>query len=171
MITNSQMLQFSTPYQFIDYARAYLVAALDSCGRMVAIESQRTWPHGSVAYLLAAHSVELFLKGLILHREPAFRPNSHDIDKLIEKFTSLYPEKDFQVDFPFKTIFLGPLEPAEQPQTGKLTPLSVLYRYPVNQEKTPWSEVCGIEPIKFMEFLEKWQGESERMVEAAGRII
>ncbi|MBE0566222.1 MAG: hypothetical protein IH621_09710 [Krumholzibacteria bacterium] len=163
------MQWFSTPQQFIEYARAYLVAAIEVCGRMVALESQRTWPNGSVASMLAAHSVELFLKGMILHRAQRYELKSHDIDILIADFDKLYPEESFRTEFPFKTVYLGPTSVDEpSPKNGDSTP-SMLYRYPVAKNKAPWSAFCGLDPLDFMAFLEKWQKDSEALVALAAK--
>ena len=70
MITNWEMDGFSTPQQFVEYAVAYLKAAMDVCDRMAANKNEQVWANGTVANLLYAHSVELFLKGLILYRDP-----------------------------------------------------------------------------------------------------
>lgn len=160
---------FSTPQQFIEYARAYLVAAIEVCGRMVALESQRTWPNGSVASMLAAHSVELFLKGMILHRAPSYELKTHDIDILIADFDELYPEDCFRTEFPFKTVYLGPARvDGSIPKDGDGTP-SMLYHYPIAKNKAPWCALCGLDPLDFMAFLEKWQKDSEALIALAAK--
>lgn len=171
MITNWHMDHLSTQQQFIEYAYAYLKAGLDVCRRMTQVEPDRTWPNGTVANMLAVQSVELFLKGMIIHRNASFPIKTHDIDKLTAEFKRLYPEEAFQVGIPYELIRLGEGNAEkETPKNGRTAP-SILFRYPVNDNLTPWNEVCGIEPSDFAQFLIQWQAHVERMVAVAAQAI
>ena len=68
MIGSWQISHLSDACRYREYASAYLKANIEVCKQMLENESERTWPNATVAFWLAAHSVELFLKGAILTR-------------------------------------------------------------------------------------------------------
>lgn len=95
---------------------------------------------------LAAHAVELFLKGAIVRKSPKER-FSHDLDHLIRRYRALYPGKKFQLELPFSTE-LPPGMTAEERRRVKeqIAPPGELYRYPIDKAYKPWSGAYGIEP-------------------------
>lgn len=95
MIGNWEISHVSESQRFVLYAHAYLNSAQLSCEQMAAHEAQRTWPNATVVLMLAAHSVELFLKGAILGRESHAKVGGHRINLLSEKYRQLYPEPAF----------------------------------------------------------------------------
>jgi hypothetical protein len=165
MITSWHMAEMSVPGQFIQYARAYLIASIEACSRMASNKSECTWANGAVVNLLAAHSVELFLKGMILLRDPDFAVSTHDIDYLINEFSRRFHGDDFQVEFLYRHIFLGDGSIDEGAWRKSRTDPSLLYRYPVNNKKEPWKELCGIKPTSFHVTLQDWLSDFDRMVE------
>ena len=149
MTGNWEIATESVPARFFLYADAYLEASLAVCDRMVADESSRTWPSACVAMMLAAHSVELFLKGAVLTRDSSRVIQSHTITDLKAIYDELYPEPEFAWETPFRTEYLGVSE-EEAAALAKKEPVpSVLYRYPVNKGGTEWVGVHGFTPDDF----------------------
>lgn len=54
--------------------------------------------------------VELFLKGMIMLRDPSAKFNTHALEELAKKFLDLYPEHDFQWNIPFTAQTIGGTE-------------------------------------------------------------
>lgn len=102
MIGNWEIAHFDEPASFILYAEAYLQASRLVCLRMQEDNSDNTWPNAAVAMMLAAHSVELFLKGAIFSRDQNALTKTHSIDQLAKTYFRLLPEAEFSFDIPFQ---------------------------------------------------------------------
>ena len=132
--------------QFAAYAIAYLDSAQRLCGLLARSQQKATYERGAVVLFLAAHAVELFLKGAIVRKSPSER-FSHDLDHLVRRYRALYPGKRFQLDAPFSTeLPLGMSAEEKRRVKEQITPPGELYRYPINKAYKPWSGAYGIEP-------------------------
>ena len=103
--------------------------------------------------MLAAHSVELFLKGALVCRG-ASNSWGHSIDGLYKTYRAIYPSDEFAFDCPFVTEYLG----ATAEQINELKKMvnhqaSVVFRYPVSRPGVEWDGIYGFEPEQFLEDL------------------
>lgn len=163
MIVDSEIRHLSVPKRFAVYARAYRSAAAALCQQMVQDESAHNWPNSAVVLMLAAHAVELFLKGAIHYRDPNANVEHHRIDALAKEYTKRFPESLFAWDIPFKVEYLG-LTETEIKAVERTTPApSILYRYPVAQGKREWNGALGFVPSTFLPVLERMQHDFERI--------
>lgn len=157
MIVDSEILHLSVPARFFAYARAYRSAAAALCHHMATDRESRGWPNASVVLMLAAHAVELFLKGAIYFRDPTADIEHHRIDALVEEYSKHYPEPSFAWDIPFGGEYPGFTE-AEIQAIKKTAPVpSVLYRYPVDRGGKEWKIALGFDPITFLPVLDRMQ--------------
>lgn len=166
MIGNWQISHVSESQRYVLYAHAYLNSARLSCEQMAIYEAQRTWPNATVVLMLAAHSVELFLKGAILGRESNAKVNHHRIDFLSEKYKQLYPEPAFEFEVPFRTEY--PSIPEEEIQAlKKIEPVpSVLFRYPIRKPGVEWEGIHAFEADDFLRILSSVASAYERIGKA-----
>ena len=126
------------------------MAYLDSAQRLGSLlaRSHRTatYERGAVVLFLAAHAVELFLKGAIVRKSPNER-FSHDLRHLIRRYHALYPGRKFRLEIPFSTELPSGTTAEEKRRIKELTaPPGELYRYPINKAYKPWPGAYGIEP-------------------------
>lgn len=70
MIVDSEIRHLSVPARFFAYANAYRSAAVALYQQMATDRESCSWPNASVVLMLAAHAVELFLKGGHLRSRP-----------------------------------------------------------------------------------------------------
>ena len=163
MIVDSEIHHLSIPDRYFAYARAYRNAAQALCEKMTLNDGSCSWPNASVVLMLAAHAVELFLKGAILARDPVAILNHHQIDELGHEYSKLFPETSFLWQIPFKTEYVG--IPEEEIDTlKKKTPIpSILYRYPVDKDGTAWKGLFGFMPLPFVTLLEHMENDFERI--------
>ena len=135
---------------------------------MVNNESKNTWPNASVVLLLAAHSLELFLKGAILYRNPRAKVNHHSIQDLAKDYRRLYSEPEFAIDVPFQTVYPD-VSDDEIEALKKQEPVpSLLFRYPIARPGVEWMGVYALEPISFLDVLgnlEKMYGRIEHSIQ------
>ena len=103
--------------------------------------------------MLAAHSVELFLKGAILGRESHADIGNHRIDVLSEKYRQLYPEPVFEFEVPFRTEYPSMSE-AEIQALKKTEPTpSIFFRYPIRKPGVEWEGIHAFEAPGFLSIL------------------
>lgn len=146
MVGSWELENLTQSEQFFAFARAYMQASarLSSC--FDEVRASDSYPHGCVILFLAVHSVELFLKGAILAREPSYNSNHHVIDKLKVKYYELYTSPEFQWNIPFITEFLGFDSTRSTPP--KPSPSDQVFRYPTDK-KTAWPGVSAYAPQAF----------------------
>jgi hypothetical protein len=153
-IGNWQISHVSEPQRFMQYAKAYLNSSQALCREMVDNEPKKTWPNASVVLLLAVHSLELFLKGAILSRNPLAKVDHHRIENLVEHYQALFPEPECAIDVPFQTEYPDIFD-EEIVALKKREPVpSVLFRYPVARPGVEWMGIYALEPITFLDVLE-----------------
>ena len=154
MIGNWESFGNEDSQRYLDFANAYLQASEDVCRRMASNASEKTWANASVALMLAAHSVELFLKGMLLSKGNS---NSwgHSIDSLYDTYQANYPEDEFSFHCPFVTEYLGMSdEEINRAKKKSKNQASVVFRYPVSRPQVEWDGIHGFEPERFLEELE-----------------
>ncbi len=170
MIGNWQIAKHTEPMRYIEYAKAYLQASTDMCLRMKDNVSNRTWPNACVVMMLAAHSVELFLKGAILVKEPKADFVHHRLEALEVSYRVAYPNSEFRFDVPFKTEQLGMTE-TEIEALKKDYPLpSILFRYPVRKPGDEWEGFHGFDPQGFLCILDSLSEDYGRVLKKIGNI-
>lgn len=163
MLVDSEIRRLSVAKRFAAYARAYRSAAAALCQQMTQQESTLNWPNSAVVLMLAAHAVELFLKGAIYHRDPSADVEHHRIDDLAKEYAKRFPEPSFAWEIPFKVENLG-LTEAEIKDADRATPApSILYRYPVNKGGKDWDAALGFLPETFLPVLEQMRHDFERL--------
>ena len=132
--------------QFAAYAIAYLDSAQRLCDLLARSHRKATFQRGAVVLFLAAHAVELFLKGAIVRKSPDER-FSHDLDHLVRRYHALYPHKKFRLEIPFGSEFPAEMTAEEKRQAKALIEApSELYRYPIDKKYKPRAGAYGIEP-------------------------
>ncbi|MFN7782574.1 MAG: hypothetical protein ACK5PG_07535 [Lysobacterales bacterium] len=153
--------------RYFEFAEAYRQAAMDFCTRMIGHEQELTWPNANVAMMLAAHSVELFLKGAVLKRDPTAKLRSHNFEWLIERYTQVVPEPELAFSQPFVSDYPGLGEEEASRLRLKEKDPSMVYRYPIEDPGVEWEGVHAFEPEGFFEMLDDLGEEFERL---AGQI-
>ncbi len=174
MLTLSDIRHLKFPDQFFSYADAFLSGSTLLCRKVESDDTFHTWPHASMVLMLAAHSVELFLKGALLKRKVEIW-RTHDINRLAGKYRETFPETTLGWDIPFA----NPLSQTELiaemkelwPETDEAklksfittTPHpSILYRYPVN-DKAEWRGGYGFTPTEFLSTLDQIDHDFKRL--------
>lgn len=178
MITYADIRQLQVPEQLFAYADAYRSAAATLCQQMTNDATSCTWPNAAVVLMLAAHAVELFLKGAVLKRSPAANvwAHGHNIDDLSADYRSQFPESSFEWEIPFTSglteaewkaqmkAVLPSLTEAEIEGLRAATPdPSILYRYPVERGGKEWRGIYGFEPHSFLVLLGQVANNFERI--------
>lgn len=116
--------------------------------------------------MLAAHSVELFLKGAILAKESNAKVGDHRIDLLAEKYRQLYSGPAFEFDVPFRTEYLS-ISEAEIGVLKRSEPVpSILFRYPVRKPGIEWQGIHAFEAEGFLRILTNLRSSYERIGKA-----
>ncbi len=133
---------------------------------MLENEKSQNWPSASVALMLGAHSLELFLKGAILRKEPKAIAPHHRLWDLYEQYLKIYPAPCFFFDPPFKTEFLGFSEGEIEIFKKKQPIPSIVYRYPVDKPGEEWKSGHAFEPRGFLNMLSKLRTDYERIESA-----
>lgn len=139
--------------QFAAYAIAYLDSAQRLCTVLAHSHKKASFERGAVVLYLAAHAVELFLKGAILRKSPKER-FSHDLEHLHSRYETLYPGKHYHLEIPFKSNYPPGISSVEKSNMKALSPpTDQLYRYPSDKEGKSWFGVYSFEAGSFQEEL------------------
>jgi hypothetical protein len=178
MLTHSDMWHLTVPEQLFDYANAYRSASAVLCQKVESDNTFCTWPNAAVVLMLAAHAVELFLKGALLKRNvEEVWSYGHNIDKLAAKYREKFHEDpSFTWDIPFASTLtetewiaqmkqMNPdITDAELEGLISATPYpSILYRYPVNKGGKDWPGLYGFEPPSFLLQLSQFEYDFNRI--------
>lgn len=142
--------------QYRSLSDGFLFAAIAACKALVDDSSQVTYSRCSACYYNARHSVELFLKALIIKNQGLLDDDdaTHHIEKLRDKAYELYPELAAIWDVPFCTKFIGfnNIKEAKN-RFFKDYPLDQVLRYPANKSGKVWSGYMKIEPNELSQSL------------------
>ena len=180
MLTHSEIRDLPVPVQLFDYANAYRSSSAVLCEKFESSQDVTfcTWPHAAVVLMLAAHAVELFLKGALLKRNvQEVWSYGHDIDKLAEKYRETFREEPALTwEIPFASALT---ETEWIAQMKKLNPdtidaelknfisgipdPSILYRYPVSKGGKDWPGLYGFQPSEFRQTLAQVECDFDRI--------
>ena len=154
--------------QFAAYAIAYLDSAQRLCDLLVRSHRKATYQRGAVVLFLAAHAVELFLKGAIVRKSPNER-FSHDLEHLTRRYHTLFPAKKFRLEIPFATELPAEMSTEDKRRVKTLiAPPGELFRYPIDKGYKPWQGAYGIEPNSLASELAKLRLRLEELLGAFG---
>ena len=102
---------------------------------------------------MAHHSIELFLKGLVLRKAPDENFN-HDLEQIGNRYHSLYPGTRFKISLPFSVKAAG-VKPEEQLLAQKfIRTRTERLRYPVDKAGQPWGGAHAFEAASFLRSLD-----------------
>jgi len=113
---------------------------------------------------LTFHAAELFLKGAILSKNPKEKLN-HNIKGYYNRYNSLYPNKRYKFELPFRTEYLG-LEPERIELVKKKKqqpPPDQLYKYPTDRKGNKWKGAFAFEPIEFVRIIDQLRNDFQRI--------
>ena len=104
ILTDAKLRQLELHDQLLAYADAYLAASKALCERTLEADRQVEWTDGSIVLWNAVHAIELFLKGVLLKRDPnTFASNfQHNISDLAKEYEARFTEAEFAWDIPFQ---------------------------------------------------------------------
>lgn len=178
MLTHSEIGHLTVPEQLFGYANAYRSSAAVLCAKFESSDDVTfcTWPNAVVVLMLAAHAVELFLKGALLKRTGK-NVDGHDIDKLAEKYRETFQdEPELAWEIPFASTltetewialmkrFNPDINEAELKGVISTTPYpSILYRYLVNKGGKNWPGLYGFNPPEFSQTLSQVECDFDRI--------
>ncbi len=163
MLLLDELATLSAPEQFSSFAAAYLDSAIRLCRVLARSHRKATYERGTVVLYLAAHAVELFLKGAILRKAPDERFN-HDLEHLRNRYCKLYPAKKFQFEMPFLRHDSGMSKDQKAMIKKPSAPVDQLYRYPEDKEGKPWLGLYAFEPNSFARVLMALQDSFSRLL-------
>ena len=166
LLTNAQIRASAPERQFDLLAFAYLDGAQELCARLAESPTDATFEKGTVVLYLAAHAVELFLKGSILRKAPKER-FAHDLDHIHNRYRALFPAQRFALtSFPFAAEYPG-LTKEEIAATKREQPdPSELHRYPVDKSGAPWEAAMGFEAESYLRELSALRADFTRILAA-----
>lgn len=183
MLTLADIANLDTHDQFFSYADAYRSASAMLCRQMKQDDTYYTWSHAAVVLMLAAHAVELFLKGALLKRTGKII-ETHNIQRLAEKYRETFQETALTWDI----LFANPLSETELiilmkeewPEINEVqlkqsiaaTPdPSILYRYPVDKPGKDWRGHYGFTtPTEFLATLDQLGQDFQRIKSALDKL-
>ena len=175
MLTLADINHLEVPDQLFSYAEAYRFASALLCRKVESNDTFYTWPHASVTLMLAAHAVELFLKGALLKRKIKIS-GTHNIQKLAEEYRKAFQDAAFAWEIPFANPLseteLIALMKEQWPDTDEAklkesiaaTPHpSIVYRYPVSKDGKEWRGLYGFTPTGFLPVLDQLELDFKRL--------
>ncbi len=165
LLTSDQLRALQPAEQFTKLAEAFLDSAQHLCNDLVTRPEGATYERGSVVLYLAAHAVELFLKGAISRKAPK-ECFAHDLEHIHKRYRALYPAKRFAMtEMPFRSEFPQGMSAAEiaKLKQGQPDP-SELFRYPLNKSSEPWHGVHGFEAGSFSTVLATLRADFTRIL-------
>lgn len=155
MVVDSEIIHLSIPHRYVLFAEAFAKTAESLTEKMMREEKENTWPNASVVLMNAVHAVELLLKGLLLKHDASVKLDTHDIEKLYEKYLVAYPDSSCSFEMPFTTNY-GGLNETEINKLKKKSPMpSILYRYPAKSGQIEWSGAQGFISELFISVIRK----------------
>lgn len=163
MIGNWQVANEPVWKRHIAFSAAYLEGARTLC--KVMLENKHPdWGEANVVLHLAVHSMELFLRGAILHKDQDAKFNAnHRLSELYERYEEHYPDPPFYLERSFVTEYLGcPSAEVEYLRLKELVP-SIMFRYPAQRSGKDWPGVHAFEPTEFSNLLDTIR-ESQRTI-------
>ena len=165
LLSSSRVESLTPPAQFAAYAMAYLDSAEQLCRLLARSHRKATYERGSVVLYLAAHAVELFLKGAILRKVPDESFN-HDLEHIHNRYNALYPAKRYRFQIPFRTKY-GDLSAGDIMAAKALSrPIDQRFRYPHDKDGKRWPGAHSFEARSFLEELDRLRTSFECLLRA-----
>lgn len=156
MIHSSEFDNVPIPNRYFCLARAYIDASRVLCASLIAEEFAFQYSSARVIMHLYRHSIELFLKGAILHKSGKNSLSHHLLPDLVADYKALFPGSEYAFDIPFGTenpsedgaeaIWHVPIEQFDQYHKT----LDQRYRYPTDKKGNLFDELEGFVPDMFM---------------------
>jgi len=160
----------TTADKFFGLSAAYLSAA-DKLAKHNSSELQSDVDYvGSACMFNARLGVELFLKGMIVLRDPNAKVGTHVLEQLSRKFREIYPEKEFNWSVPFTVQIIGGSEQERAEAIREAIhnrPLDQVFRYPTDNKGRAWELLVNFKPSWFNNFLLDICGDIQRLKHAA----
>lgn len=164
MIGNWEINGLSPAERFWVFADSYLRSSHKLCNQLVRRKRGHLFPEACVVTFLARHAVELFLKGMLVARTGK-APLTHNINELVNEYTTNFTELKFVWEIPFQTQYIGmsasEIKKAKRAKRWQYT--NEIYRYPVNREIEDWQAAIGFEPHGFIKELIKIENDFVRL--------
>jgi hypothetical protein len=166
LLTNSKLRSLSPPRQLESLALAYLESAETLCDLIAKSPTHATYEKGTVVLYLAAHAIELFLKGAILRKAPNER-FAHDLEHIHNRYRALFPAQRFALTgLPFANEYPG-LSKQEIAELKREQPdPSEIYRYPLDKSGEPWDAALAFEAGSYLKVLSTLRADFQRILEA-----
>ncbi len=158
----------STTESFLGLANAYLKAA----ELLAADISTERIPDfiASACMFNARLSIEQFLKGMIVLRDPAAKFVSHKLEELSIEFHKCFPEPEYVWSIPFTTQVIGGNDSERAlaiRENLKARPLDQVFRYPIDNKGKPWAMVENVQTSWFSAFTHDIRKSMNRIRSAA----
>ncbi|MBI4191527.1 MAG: hypothetical protein HY525_13440 [Betaproteobacteria bacterium] len=149
------------PLHFRDLAIAYLECSERLCGEMADGAWDANFHRGQAVMWLAFHATELLLKGCIRRIAPRDSKSIHSLGKLLEVFSTHFPNVPFEPPFGAEAI-TGDSEAIEWALEVDRT-LHERLRYPTNRTGSTWPGERAFAPQLFAAELKRLRADIERI--------
>src|SRR5690554_1552451 len=142
----------TTADKFFGLSAAYLSAA-DKLAKHNSVELRSEIDYvGSACMFNARLGVELFLKGMIVLRDPSAKVGTHVLERLAPKFREIYPGNEFNWSIPFTVQVVGGSEQERAEairETIRNRPLDQVFLYPTDCKGRAWELLVDFSPSWF----------------------
>ncbi|ABE30523.1 hypothetical protein DR64_141 [Paraburkholderia xenovorans LB400] len=135
-------------------SRAYIGGSEQLCRALLGEDCVPEFASSRVVLHLCCHGVELFLKGAIHCASSRTPSRTHELHKLAEEYTRLFPGPGFQFAMPFGFETLDSMELFEELNSQFHKTLDQRYRYPVDKQFAPFDGPEGFQPEAFLSQIE-----------------
>ncbi|CAE6706842.1 hypothetical protein [Paraburkholderia nemoris] len=135
-------------------SRAYIEGSEHLCRALLAEDYAAEFASSRVVLHLCCHGVELFFKGAIHCASRRTPRRTHELHKLGEEYSRLFPSPDFQFAIPFWFETLDSEELFEELNNQFHKTLDQRYRYPVDKQFAPFDGPEGFQPDVFLSEIE-----------------
>ena len=164
LLTNARLSSLAPAKQFDSLAFAYLDSAQALCDALADSPNEATFEKGKVVLYLAAHAIELYLKGAILRKAPEER-FAHDLEHIHNRYRALYPAQRFALTtMPFTTEYPGMTKQEIAEAKREQPDPSELYRYPVDKTGEPWETALGFDAGSYSRALSTLRADCVRIL-------
>jgi len=108
-------------------AQSYIECSIIIFESILRKSLDETYSNGHSGALLFGHSLELFLKGSIIHSKGKV-DNTHSLEKLYNEFKNIFPGKKFEFNGEIDTFI----------KQDKQLPYNEFLRYPIDKDGNVW---------------------------------
>lgn len=108
-------------------AQSYIECSFFIFESILSESLDNTYSNGQSGALLFGHSLELFLKGSIIHAKGRV-DNTHSLEKLYNEFKKTFPGKIFEFDGEIDNFI----------KQDKSQPYNEFFRYPIDKDSNVW---------------------------------